>query len=213
MTSELERLRKFILQYLNKSLSPEERKEFDEGLEKYPEIRKEISEFLEIKKIYQEMEKVLPPPSDELFRKIQGAIKSRPSRAVCKEKGVWETVAEHIHDLLTSPRLPWTLASTQLIIIILMLSTGGSENLSFRTLTSRDVFKKDAIRVNLVFEPDAREKEIRQMLNMIGARIVAGPSKEGLYIIGIADYKEAEKALELLKGSNIVRYAKKDIDF
>jgi hypothetical protein len=209
MTFEMDEIRRLIPQYLNKSLSPEKRKEFEEVLKNNPDLKKEVSEFLAIKKAYEEMEKELAPPSDALYEKIQTAIKSSPDYAARPGIGAWEKALEGFRKFCLSPRVSWSVAAVQFAVIVLLLVSVMPKDADFHTLTSTDISKKDEIRINLVFEPDTREKEMREILNRIGAKIVDGPSRQGLYIIGISAEAQAEKALLFLNREKVVKYAEK----
>ena len=209
MTFEMDEIRRLISQYLNKSLSPEKRKEFEEALKKNPDLKKEVSEFLAIKKAYEEMEKELAPPSDALYEKIQTAIKSSPDYTAAPGIGTWEKAFEGFRNFCLAPRVSWSVAAVQFAVIVLLLLSGMPRVAGFRTLTSTDISKKGEIRINLVFKPDTREKEMRDILNRVGARIVDGPSRQGLYIIEIGPEAQAEKALNFLNREKVVKYVGK----
>ena len=60
MTYEREKLRELIPLYVNETLSEEERGEFENSLDQYPEMSQELEEFAEIKASYRGLEKTIP---------------------------------------------------------------------------------------------------------------------------------------------------------
>ena len=70
MTYSLEELKELIPLYLNNRLSEKERRAFEDGLNQYPELKVEFKEFSEIQKIYKEIEKDVPMPSNALYQRV-----------------------------------------------------------------------------------------------------------------------------------------------
>ena len=63
--------------------------------------------------------------------------------------------------------------------------------------------------LTVLFEPDAAELEIRELLAEVGGEIVAGPSGQGAYTVRIdtESADEATRQLERLRGADAVRFA------
>jgi len=198
MTYKPDELRELIPPYLNGTLSQDKRQKFEEALNKYPELKRELMEFSEIKNLYKEIEEDIPPPSDLLYKRILSNIKYEAETvSASRKKGFF-----------SSPRLSWGIVAVQLVIILLLVITTLKED-RFRTLTSEYISRGEGIRINVVFDKESREKEIREILNSIGASIISGPSPEGLYTIELKDKRDTESVLKILRSSRIVRFAER----
>jgi len=204
-----DKIRELIPLYLNGRLSEKERQEFEDTLNKYPELKHEVEEFSEIKDVYKEIEHEISIPSSVLYQRILRNIKSdiKVSSAFLK-KGYIEKLQELLRGLLSSPRVSWGFAAVQFAILLLLFVNllGGDK---IRTLTSEDMPKSEGIKINVVFDKESREKEMREVLNKVGAIIIRGPSPEGLYTIEIKEKQDVEKVLEVLRKTEIVRFAER----
>jgi len=212
MMYRIKKLRYWIPLYLNGSLSERERQEFEDALDQYPRLKEELEEFSEIKEFYykdKEIKKDVSLPSDFLYQRIQRNIEyeKRPSPSFFEEGSIAK-VLEFLKGLFSSPRLSWGIAAVQFAIILLLiinLTTGNG----FETLTSRHSQQGDGMRINVVFDKESKEKEIREALNRIGATIVKGPSPEGLYTIMVKNDQDLEMKLEVLRKAEIIRFVEK----
>lgn len=202
-------LKERIPTYLNGRLSEEERQEFEDAMNRYPELRRELMEFSEIKGIYKDIEREIPPISDNLYSRILTSIRSGTDKeTVQQRKGYIEQLQEFFMGLFASPRVSWGIVAAQVVIILfLIIAMPGDDSL--RTLTSQSTLQEELVRINVVFEEEAREKEIRDVLNKIGADVIGGPSAEGLYVIQIKDRQDIEVALKVLRDLDIVKFADK----
>ena len=71
---------------------------------------------------------------------------------------------------------------------LLILSLGFyiiQEKHEYKTMSAPSVTTEDSILINVVFQEQATESEIRELLLKINGRIVDGPNRSGLYIIGL----------------------------
>ncbi|MEF9426266.1 MAG: hypothetical protein L0956_03515 [Candidatus Mariimomonas ferrooxydans] len=209
MTYRPDELRELIPLYLNKRLSEKERQEFEEALNKYPELRRELMEFSEIKDVYKNIADEIPPLSDNLYERIITNIKSKPAMmSVPKKKGFIGQIQDFLKGFYYSPRVSWGVSAV-LLAVILLLAVALPREDKFMTLTSEYSVQGDGIRINVVFDKESKEKEIREVLTGAGATIIYGPSPEGLYTIYMKDNKDIETRLSALKNTKIVRFAEK----
>ncbi len=208
MTYKHDELRELIPLYLNGRLSEKERQEFEDAVNSYPELKRELMEFTEIKDSYKDIEYEIPQPSDTIYKRIVSNVKSGTEVSAFKRKGYLEQIQGFLKGLFLSPRVSWGVVAVQVVIILFML-VRLPEGDKFRTLTSEYALKGEEIRINVVFEEDAREREIREVLNKIGAFLIGGPSAEGLYIIQIKDNQDIEVALKVLRNSKFVRFVER----
>ncbi len=82
MKYKLKKLREMIPLYLDGTLPEEEKRIFEDAIEKIPELKKEFLEFLEIKNSYKEIESKLPPLSENLYKRISERIGERKEKEV-----------------------------------------------------------------------------------------------------------------------------------
>ncbi len=204
-----EEFRDRIIPYLNRRLSEKERQEFDETLKRDPERAKEFREFSEIKELYEEIEEEIHIPSSFLYQRILSHIQSGAKGAsAIKRIGYPQKIKEFLKPIFLSPRLSWGLALAQFVLILILLVTLMGRD-GFRTLTKPPVSSKDIAKINVVFNKESKEKEIREVLQRIGANIISGPSEEGLYIIEIKNHKNIESILKALRETSIVSLAER----
>jgi hypothetical protein len=209
MIYSLDKLRELIPHYLNNTLSEKERKAFEDALRQDPELKIEIEEFAEIKQAYYEIEKDVPPPSELLHQRVLKNIQPQIKLSLIpQKKGYREQIRGFLKWVVGSPRMSWGLVIVQFAIILLLLITlprGGG----FKTLTSRQPLLGEGVKINVIFDKESREREIREVLNSVGATIVMGPSIDGLYIVQIKEGQNTEKVLKQLKKTGIVEFAEK----
>ena len=209
MTYDDKKLRELIPLYINGTLPEKKRREFEKKLEEYPELKNEYREFLEIKSSYVGIQQKLPQPSEAVFQRVMDGIKGKSKKAeISLEPGIFSKLQEFISQFFASPRLSWAVATVQLVVIlglVTFISTGDR----FTTLTSDDPHKGKGIAINIVFDEEAREREIRSVLNRIGAVIVSGPSAEGVYVIAVNKDKDTDDILVELRRFDSVRFADK----
>lgn len=203
MTYKPDEIRELIPLYLNKRLSEKERQEFEDVINKYPELKKELKEFLEIRDLYKDLEDEIPQPSDTIYKRIMDNIRPETKTSVIKKK----VYLEVLKALFSSPRVSWAVVAVQ-VIIILFLLIRLPEGDKLKTLTSEYIMQGEGVKINIVFDEDAKEKEIREILNRTGATVIGGPSEEGLYIIQIKD-QDIETKLTVLRNTRIVRFVER----
>jgi anti-sigma factor RsiW len=196
--------RDLIPLYLNGRLSERERKEFEDCLHQYPELKRELREFSEIREVYKEIEQEIPIPSPFLYQRILRRLESETVGSLT----FLVKIKEFLRNSFSSPRVSWGIAAVQFAIILLLLVNlfKGDQLI---TLTSEDVLKKEGTGIHVVFDVESKEKEIREILQKVGATIVRGPSPEGLYTIKIEKKGDLEEVLKFLRETKIVRFAEK----
>lgn len=206
MTYNFDEVRERIPLYLNGRLSKKEKKKFEESLNQYPELKAELREFSEIKGTYKEIEEDISLPSDPLFQRVLENVRPQRHSLAPLKNPFAEKILEVLKWFFHSPRLSWGIVAVQLAIIFLLLVALPRGD-GFKTLTSRPPLPGEGIKINVIFDEGAREKEIREVLNGIGATIVHGPSLEGLYVIEVKANQDAGTVLKRLKEGRIVKFA------
>jgi anti-sigma factor RsiW len=85
----------------------------------------------------------------------------------------------------------WTLAAQTAVIVLLaaaiVLQLSAGPSLLYRTLSDPSAgLRRERTHIQVIFADDMTEREIRTLLNDVGAAIVAGPTPIGLYTLAIA---------------------------
>lgn len=190
--------------YVAGRLSPEQREALEEALEIDPELRKEVDEFLVLREGYKDLEQDLPLPSNSVLERVRVNIKKD---RVSKRKGsLVHALIDSFGSLFSMPKLAWSVAAVQLILILFLVS-GTFQEAEYQTLSSDTATMENVFQIYVVFEAEAMERDIRALLQGIGLRIKDGPDAGGLYVLEGADGHKAQEALAMLQSSGIVRFA------
>ena len=202
-------LKEMIPLYINGRLSDSERAAFEAALASDPALKQELSEFEEIAALYPDIEEEIPfPSSDRVFSRIMDNIDAQEKKAASTDgPGVlFEKLAEFIRTTFFSPRIAWAVAAVQLVLLVTLVGT-MPDTQDFETLSSGGATTETVLKINIVFEEDAKEKDIRALLNQLDAGIVAGPMANGLYVIEITQSPSQDDVLKALIDSEFVRLA------
>lgn len=207
MTCNREELHDLVPLYVNRTLTGQELEAFETCLADDETLQEEVREFEEIAGLYQSITAETPIPSTHLYQRILANI--GPASVPRPAEGILSTVRDWLSTGFASPRVAWAVAGVQCAVILLMLGGLFTSEYTFRTLSSREGPPAGEVSVNLVFLGNATENEIREMLNRLGARIVDGPSREGLYVVRvrIGEEEKSEEVLEALRAEKLVAFA------
>jgi anti-sigma factor RsiW len=213
MIYDAEALKEMIPLYLNGQLSDEEQKAFAQGLKDSPELAAEVAEYEAIQASYPDLEAETPfPPKDILFGRIMDKIdreETSPVRdqAVAREvKSGWrEKLADFFYTTCRSPKVAWSVAVVQVVLLVVLLA-GMPQRGTFQTLTAPGRLPDGLITLNVVFDPDTREKDMRAVLIDNGATIVGGPSADGRYIVAIAGNRSRQAVADAMLQSGVVAF-------
>jgi putative zinc finger protein/fervidolysin-like protein len=126
----------------------------------------------------------------------------RPVRALnwqTRAFGGWRT---------TNPWLRGLLAAQLAAIAILgtLLATDTRNDATYRTLSSASRLAEGGEAIAVMFDPAITEREMRQILDRVGARIVDGPTVTQAYVVEVPAARSAE-AVKLLRAEKLVRLA------
>lgn len=182
--------------YVKGLLSAEEKKKVEEAFDLCPSLLQEIEDWKKIECVYKAIETALPQPSPALYTKIRQGI------APAAKPGLLQRI-------MPSPGISFAMVAVQFLIIIALGFVLLHQEQSYTTMSAPAVSTEDIAKINVVFNEEVTEAEIRELLMEIGGRIVDGPHRSGLYIVGLRSYPEADSALEVLKSSAIVKMAEK----
>lgn len=213
MIYDADALKEMIPLYLNGRLSEEEQDAFAQGLKDHPELAAEVAEYEAIQASYPDLEAETPfPRQDILFGRIMDKIDReeippvRDQAAAREARSGWrEKLAGFFYTTFRSPKVAWSVAAVQVVLLVALLA-GMPQRDTFQTLTASGHLPDGRIALNVVFDGNARERDIRAVMLDAGATIVGGPSAEGRYIVAIGADRSPEAVADLLKQSGVVSF-------
>lgn len=193
--------------YLNKTLAAEESERVETHLAGCADCRRELEALKALEAAVVASNEQLPRPSSNMAARVIEAVDAYElQRARQKYKGSWS-----LWSWLAQPRF----ALAELLVILLLAGATAvfvaranrfqslanqerlradaaakqlaEQNERYRTLAeSCPDAQKNLAKVNVIFQPQASDEEIREMLMSLKANIVQGPSALGVYVVGVS---------------------------
>ena len=100
----------------------------------------------------------------------------------------------------------WRAAAVVALVAVALLGwrawTANDDVAAYRTLGTQDAFTRGNVVV--VFDTTAREADMRELLQSIGARIVGGPTSVDAYLLAVPSATQG-RAIEVLRAARIVK--------
>jgi uncharacterized protein YneF (UPF0154 family) len=189
-------LKALVPLYVKGLLNEAQRKEIEEAIDECPSLREEIESWHAVQCAYHSIESSMPQPSGSLFDKIVERIEEP------KKPGL-------LSRLFGSPTVSFVLVTAQLLLILSLGFYIVQERHEYKTMSAPPIITEDYIRINIIFNEQATESKIRDLLLKINGRIVDGPTRSGLYIVELKSRPEADSALKTLQKSVFVEMAEK----
>lgn len=208
MTYSIEELRTMIPVYVNGSLSEPEARAFEVALQRHPELEAELKAFTDIRESYAGIEDRLAVDSEALFARVHDSIRDTPAVSEKANGGAVARILQFVKGIYHTPGLSWSLAGLQFAALLVIFILVPRQTL-FETYSSPSPADLDTVHINVVFNKDAKEIEIRSLLQELGATIIGGPSAEGLYVLAVKKTSDIDALLRQLQASPIVRLARK----
>jgi hypothetical protein len=202
--NKLEKLKGMLPLYLRGDLLVSEKKELEEALIKYPELKQELREFAGIQTAYQEMTRETPAPAENLYGRILQNIRKQEKKAPHAYERWGQAVLDFLQGAFASPKLAWATAAVFLMISVAVVLKPAPQGL----IVTLGQFDPDPyiVKLNIVFKDGTSEKEIRKLLLATETQFVDGPDVNGLYILTIQSVDQKEKVLTELQKAGIVRF-------
>ncbi len=203
---DLEELRNLAPLYVQGSLPESQKKEFEKGVELYPELQDELEAYSSIATLYQNVERQVARPSPEAFNTILEKIDSEersekkhgtPVEAALSPSFI-ETATEWLRGIFAAPQVGWGVAAVQCALIVFLLLP-GQQQANYETLSSSDSQTAYKVTLQLVFDDQTTQKEIREVIEALGGQITAGPSSEGMYQVGIDKSEDIDSIVLTLR--------------
>ena len=198
-----------IPDYCNNRLNAEEKADFESLLRDDGELLAECRDFQDVRKLYRRIDPAEPSPSEAIFAQISRKVGAQQmeNKAPARTSPTAEFLRALGQRIRESMAVPWMLAAAQAVVIVLLLVPAPGKN-TYSTLSTTEMAKHaEKAGINVVFRPDAPESVIRSLLHAVRGSIVGGPSREGRYVIEIADPGDLGEAVQTLKKSEIVVFA------
>lgn len=195
--------------YLSRTLSRDETETVERHLRGCEGCRAELEGLARLKGAVAAAVEARPGAAPDLFARV-AARAAAPAGRDAPTRPWWEPLVEWTRGLM-APRLAPALA---LGLIVLQLGALGA--LGTRLLLAPDGLATTqsgpdapgpagAVALRVAFQEAATEREIRQALQAAGARIVAGPSAAGFYVVSVPAGPEAARAVEALRRAPVFR--------
>jgi len=202
--------------YVGGTLSSEDRRTVDAHLAQCPACQEELREVQETKKGVQAFFEALPGPSHHTWENIQAEITQRvPPKAVPIGHVKWSHRLEHMLRALFAPRwapgLAVTLIVAQTFLILVGQFTSSPEGQRTTQPITGPFIERDpamtsmpqphSATIQLVFQAQATEEDIRSIVHQLQGRIVDGPSLNGIYTLEIptTDVRQLDRQLHELQ--------------
>ncbi|MDI1472522.1 MAG: hypothetical protein QMD43_05375 [Thermodesulfovibrio sp.] len=195
-SKNFDELRSLLPLYLKGSLPEKKSKSLEKALSENEELKEDLKFWEAVKKGYQKIESQLPEHDYRIYHRISNNIKTQNSR----NAKIWKFFSLH-------PKFSFAIIIIQTLIIISSVLYFLSIEKEFKTLSVSNIQAEDGVKINVVFHEDAKEKEIRKLINEINGRIIDGPNKKGLYVVSIKDKEKINYTLDILRKNKIVVFA------
>ena len=193
---DCEALEHLIPLYVQGLLSEKEQSEIQAALSDCPDFKNELEKWRQIGSSYQEIKQTMPLPSANTFQKVLKKTQE-PKRL------------NFFQRLFQSPKFSMALVAAQALIILALGVYAINLQKEYRTLSARGFKAESPYEINVVFQKNANEEDIRNLLLQVNAKFVDGPYRSGLYVLGVPSREELDKAMEQLRESSIVAIAEK----
>lgn len=205
-----------IPDYCNNRLDAKEKADFERLLREDEELLEEYNDFQEFQKLYRQADPVEPAPSDAIFDQISnqvsaqqkaGKVEKAERRVPAQSSPLVESLRNYWQQIRESLTVPWMFAAVQAVVIVLLLMPATKQD-TYSTLSATDMAANaETIGINVVFQPNALESDIRSLLHTVQGSVSGGPSKEGRYVVSLSSGSDLDGALQTLKQSEIVLFA------
>jgi anti-sigma factor RsiW len=213
-------IRELLPWYAAGALSPAERRAVEAELRQSPALRNELEEYRRLKGAVAEADAEVPEFRPELiertWRSIDAYEQTKKVKTGAQESdGLLARVRRQLFGGWEGLPLGGRLAIAAQFAVILVL--GGvligiaSRDRTFAVASGQtNVTAAQGPRFTVVFQPEATESAIRELLERAQLEIVAGPSAEQGYVLAAtanAKVDSAATVARLRSASNVVRFA------
>jgi len=204
-------LRELIPLYINGALSGKHKIAFEKSLKNDPNLKQEYMEFYEIESYFDQLDSASKPHLDRLYSIVKNSLDDIEEASESNADAEQDSVAkiDFLHELLSSSRIGWGLAILQFAVLALVMVFVVPDN---SNPAEADIIAAQLLQqqsrgklLNVVFQDDATNQQIRDLLLALQAEIYSGPTEIGLYTIQVqGDEKRAQEVLNTLRNSGVI---------
>jgi anti-sigma factor RsiW len=161
--------------YVNDTLDEDERRQVEQHLVECLHCQQEVAWLRNVQEEFaaQAEQDDVAPKMQHLHRRMGTRHRASPTSSVWQRR---------------ERRLAWLVALQAAVILGLGLGLLSQQHVPYRTLSAPG--DKGALLV-VVFNAQAREAQMRELVRESGARIVGGPTAQGAYVLRVPDAREA----------------------
>lgn len=194
-SKKLEEIKSLLPLYVKKIKSVGTIEQIDKSLDN-EEIRKELNFWEMVNKGYENIKCNLAEPDKNTLSKILKKIDEERN----KKKSFLKL-------FILNPRYSLTFMVSQFLVILALIFYILNINHEYKTLSVSNIDAETRVIINVVFNENAKEIEIRELLRKIEGKIIDGPSSTGLYLIEIKNKEKKDLVIKTLKESKIIFFA------
>ena len=179
-------------------------------LESCHDCSRELEDLTHIWRALTELSHQEAQPSVSLAQSVMAQVAADSiDRGRPQQEGSWAAAIDRWFQSLLMPQWVPTLAAVLLIAQMGLLIWVTLPPVERSEVSTRSVgIQSKAQKITVVFQPSATEESIRSMLQRLHARVVDGPTAEGVFTISL-EAGDPAPALALLHGQrDVVRSAK-----
>lgn len=204
-------LRELIPLYINGALAGKHKIAFEKSLKNDANLKHEYMEFYEIESYFDQFDTVSKPHLERLYTTVRNSLDNleEQSEIDVEEEQVASVKTDILHEIFSSPRTGWVLAILQFILLLMVLIfvvPDDSDSIE-ATITAAQILQQQSKgkKLNVIFQDDATNQQIRDLLLALQAEIYSGPTEIGLYTISIdGDEQRVQEVLNTLRNSGVV---------
>lgn len=197
--------------YINGSLAANEKNIFEQNLKKNSSLKHEYMEFYEIDSLFDVLEEVNELQFEQLFKEIQNTIKPQTrAKKITPDKLMESRIAVFLKNIYAMPQLGWGMAMIlfTLLIVSSLFSALTKPTPAYIQTNTKQTTSIDYKSVNVVFADNATQKQIRNLLVRLNAKITNGPTATGMYTLFVPGSKNKTRSVIMtLKKSKFILLA------
>ncbi|HEY5603727.1 MAG TPA: RNA polymerase sigma factor [Gammaproteobacteria bacterium] len=204
-------LRELIPLYINGALSGKHKIAFEKSLKNDPSLKQEYMEFYEIEAYFDQLDTVSKQHLDSIYSIVVNSLDDlqEPSDSEADEGHSDSIKMDLLREILSSARIGWGAAALLFALLLIVLVFIGPDNASpveAKVSTAPILQQPGKVKqLNVIFQDNATNQQIRDLLLALQAELYSGPTNIGLYTITIAGNEQrAQEVLNALRNSSVV---------
>ncbi len=165
------------------------------------------------RRILQETAEDILPASPDVFARIEQAITSTPFSENTSEvppSSLLAPLVERLRNLIVQPGFAWGVAAAQAIVLCLFFAFSPGST-TYQTLSGNQISQQEDITAptfTVIFQDNATIGAVETLLKQVGATIINGPGRRGIYTITLASAGKTsrDEALKNLQHSSLITF-------